>query len=131
VGGKEMTTEELEIWRKLNECKAVKKVKGLLELGDVVCFRNKIGRVSEMQVNHNVANKREYVTVHVNLIGWIEEQYLTWLPPLYDPIRPERSLWGMSAGIREEWSVMQAGIFIASERPDLFLAEMIIEQEGK
>jgi len=107
-----MTTDELKTWQALNECEAVKKVFGGWEVGDRFAFGKEIQTVTDESLNQH---RRQAV----------------WIPPLYDPIRPERSLWGMSAGIREEWSVMQAGIFIASERPDLFLAEMIIEQEGE
>jgi len=108
-----MTTDEREIWRKLNECKAVKKVKGWWEIGD-----------------HYYSHRDSCVLVlndDDTDLG-IEDLFV---PPLFDPIRPERSLWGMSEKIREEWSVMQAGIFMHSDRPDLVLAEMIIEQEGR
>jgi len=123
-----MTNEELEIWRKLNECEAVGRVKGLLEFGDLVTFRNKIGRVSEMQVNHDVANKREYTMVHVNQIGWILEQYITWIPPLFNPICPERSLIGIYKSIT---GGIVKSITFTDNRPDLALARVIIEQEGK
>lgn len=114
----EMTKEEPEIWKRLNECEAVKKVFGCEWLyGDKYLDDGEIQTIDNESLRCCLSPPKAGGNI--------------WIPPLYDPIRPERSLWGMSAGIREEWSVMQAGIFIASERPDLFLAEMIIEQEGE
>lgn len=109
-----MTTDELKTWEALNKCECVKKVFCGLQPGDrYYCMMN------------------DDYGIQFDTMGACDVTCDIWVPPLYDPIRPERSLWGMSEEIREEWSIMKVGIFIASERPDLFLAEMIIEQEGK
>lgn len=123
-----MTTDELEIWRTLNECEVVKKVKGeYKEAGDYYIRRNRL-------------------ITSTGLGRW--EKGELWIPPLYDPIRPERSLIGIYRNVRTEYYKLQhpnsdakdvwrwveddlSNTMFRQDRPDLALAKAIIEQEGK
>jgi len=108
-----MNTDELKTWEALNECECVKKARG----------------------NHHETNDLFITSVDYNL-----RLLNTWVPLLYDPIRPERSLIGIVASIMlklypemSEESAYKETCLIAgkSTRPDLALANVIIEQEGK
>lgn len=109
-----MTTEELEIWKALNELKCVKKVKGHLDLGDNCLSRDSRG----CRIGQYVAAPNQ---VYDDL----------WIPPLYDPIRPDRSLWKIAANIRWDWSETTKLQFMITDRPDLALSKAILEQKEK
>ena len=105
----EMTTEELEIWKKLNELPEVKKVKGEWIKSDMVILRS-----------HTIIDR--LITVNGPEEGDI------WVPHLYDPIRPERSLWGMM-----DWDAPYTPPLVDGReeffiRPDLAIAKAIIER---
>lgn len=122
-----MTTYEPEIWKRLNECEAVKKVFGGWEVGDRFAFGKEIQTVTDESLNQH---RRQAV----------------WIPPLYDPIRPERSLIGIAMvkydvelHVNQGWVChlldKQSGAYLYggydTARPDLALARAIIEQEGE
>ena len=111
-----MTTDEPEIWKKLNECECVKKVFGDYWL------------VGDRCSNMFSASGEIYTVSQVTERNGINSY---WIPPLFDPIRPERSLWYLSGDIRWNWSGDQKLQFMLDARPDLALAKAIIEQEGK
>lgn len=108
-----MTTDELEIWRTLNECECVKEVFGKWVEGDLFY---------DPYNEHQIVGRWNWTAIGRNLI---------WIPLLYDPISPERSLWGMSEEIRDrKWSPGDCIIFASlTDRPDLALAKAIIEME--
>ena len=106
-----MNQDEPEIWTRLNECECVKNVFGSFISRD-------LGWNTELCA---------YVEVN-GIMGSHPE--ILWIPPLYDPIRPERSLWGIAGGTANmTWAKLVA--FVESDRPDLALARAIIEQEGR
>lgn len=116
-----MTTEELEIWKRLNECEAVKKVFVGWEVGDRFAFGEKIQIVTGDSLNQH---RRQAV----------------WIPPLFDQIRPERSLMGIAnrLGVNADrvdlfttGTTCRLDELRFANRPDLALAEAIIEQEEK
>ena len=102
-----MDNNELEIWKKLNECEAAKKAFDSWWLeGDVFLdpSNQQMGRWN-----------------------WTENgRKLIWIPPLYDPIRPERSLWMIAYNLGLYNLEVIASDFL---RPDLALAKAIIEME--
>lgn len=109
-----MTTAELEIWKRLNECECVKTVREQWVKGD------------------------RYISLFDGDFGLIENDGGIslgdpdiWIPHFYDHIRPERSLWGMAGDIRWNWSEQKKIEFVLSDRPDLAIAKAIIEQEEK
>lgn len=110
-----MTTNELEIWKRLNELPEVKKAFGEWVEGDWFIPSGGDG-TCEIGCCYNPC--------------YMEDSDI-WIPKLYDPIRPERSLWYLSGDIRWNWSVDQKLQFMLDARPDLALAKAIIEQEGK
>jgi hypothetical protein len=108
-----MTTNELEIWKKLNECECVNKVFGDYWL------------VGDRCSNMFSASGEIYTVSQVTERNGINSY---WIPPLYDPIRPERSLWMIAYNLGLYNLEVIASDFL---RPDLALAKAIIEQEGK
>ena len=121
-----MTTEELEIWKALSKCKCVRKVKGDWDYGDIYC--NHYGSFGHFPVAND--------TWDYSNDGW---KSAIWIPPLYDPIRPERSLIEIVKKLANDPSLpiyKQAALeqnldfCLDSDRPDLALARAIIEQEG-
>ena len=113
-----MDNEELEIWRALNKLPEVKEVFGEWDYGDTYC--NCHGFLGHFPVANG--------TWDYTNDGW---KFAIWIPPIYDPIRPERSLWHLSGDIRWHWSVSERLQFTFDARPDLALAKAILEQEGK
>jgi hypothetical protein len=127
-----MTTEELKIWKRLNKLKCVEKAKGNLRMGDNCLSRYDRG----FEIAQYVAASNQ---IYDNI----------WIPPLYNPIRPERSLIGIARGIvslrknpwlpsDKQWVCeildSQSGVRdsqLFADRPDLALAQAIIEQEAK
>ena len=112
-----MTTDELEIWKRLKDCECVHPGYWLPLNGDRYIWIDADGNP------------------HVK-IYYIRKEEINgsciWIPPLYDPIRPERSLWGMSEDIRHRWgSQFEEACFLNTARPDLALAKAIIEMEEK
>ena len=130
-----MTTEELKIWKRLNECESVKKVFGVnylpLRIGDFYCCPRKTG----------ISRVEDIYTVPKNAI---------WIPPLYDPIRPERSLIGMVESLGYTINLYQNLMLLPAhrwvcellkdcikinvvclDRPDLALAQAIILNDGE
>lgn len=111
-----MNQEELKIWTRLNECEYVKKVKGHYWLVGDRCV-NLFSQVNDIYtIGHSIS---------------VDDLDSIWIPPLYDPIRPERSLWYMSGDIRWNWPEQEKLGFMIDACPDLALARAIIEQEGK
>jgi tRNA G26 N,N-dimethylase Trm1 len=111
-----MTTDELEIWKELNECEGVKQAFECWHEHD-----NYLDVVGDEEDEYTLCNICDCYT-HYDPI---------WIPPLHDSVRPERSLWEMSRKIREDASWEDAYRFSISDRPDIVLAKAIIEQEGK
>lgn len=149
-----MTTEELEIWKRLNECECVKRVFGWWEIGDLLWddYGEEFGYVIGKQETEFTGGRIE-ITARVEYFSGLQsnirrdsiEKYF--IPPLYDPIRPDRSLIGMVKGIvilrhtpwlKENCWVCEildplSGVKdqeVNAHRPDLALAKAIIEQEG-
>lgn len=115
-----MKTDELEIWKRLNECECVKKAFDVSQHLDRFCWQSPDGRI------------HTYFTVAE---GCEKGSADVWLPHLYDPIRPERSLIGIYRAIHPDYGSKANHDFLAAvmyaDRPDLALARAIIEQEGK
>ena len=113
-----MDNEELEIWKALNELPEVKAVFGAWGYGDFYTLYGSIYQIDETDTDYN----KHKITMEGKEI---------WIPPLFDPVRPERSLWYLSGDIRWLWSVSERLQFTLDARPDLALARAILEQEGK
>jgi len=107
-----MNLKELKIWTRLNECEYVKKVKGHYWLVGDRCV-NLFSQANDIYtIGHSIS---------------VDDLDSIWIPPLYDPINPERSLIGIYSSFfprEKEW-------ILPCNRPDLYLVEAIIEQEGK
>lgn len=125
-----MTTEELEVWKRLNECECVKKAIDVWYVGDH--YLRQHGGILEM-------------CTAVRSNSMMKDSDL-WVPPLHDPICPERSLIGIAMvkydvelHVNQGWVChlmdKQSGERLYggydTDRPDLALARAIIEQEGK
>ena len=110
-------TSELEIWKALSKCKCVRKVKGDWDYGDIYC--NHYGSFGHFPVAND--------TWDYSNDGW---KSAIWVPPLYDPICPERSLIGIAKSLKlhenRKYDLKQ---LYYQDRPDLALAQAIIEQE--
>lgn len=108
-------TDEPEIWKKLNECECVKKVFGDYWL------------VGDRCSNMFSASGEIYTVSQVTERNGINSY---WIPPLFDPIRPERSLMGIAKSVKlhenRKYDLKQ---LYYQDRPDLALAQAIIEQE--
>ena len=104
-----MDADELEIWRALNELPEVKAVFGQWYIGDI-CIIDKKGTLHTMQYNNP------------------KDTHSIWVPPIFDPIRPERSLWMIAYNLGLYNLEVIASDFL---RPDLALAKAIIEMEGE
>lgn len=73
-----------------------REVMGPIQFGDRIHYRGKVGPVTDKQVNQG-GNGREYIIINAGF-GWIEEQYLDFIPSVCDDSSEEaykRSLWGM------------------------------------
>ncbi|MEN6621447.1 MAG: hypothetical protein ABFD50_07870 [Smithella sp.] len=120
-----MTTDELEIWKRLNECECVQKAFDVSQHLDRFCWQSPDGRI------------HTYFTVAEGCGKGFAD---IWVPPLYDPIRPERSLIGMIDTNQWHVELFSSSILylrryeddlVIKDRPDLALAKAIIELEGK
>ena len=114
-----MTTEELEIWKRFNELECVKKAFGEWIGGDMFTIPDE----ATLRMYH-FQDHCEGCDYEVNNFGVIR------IIPLYDPIRPERSLWYISGDIRWNWAENDKLQFMLDAHPDLALAQAIIEKEG-
>lgn len=122
-----MTTSELEIWKALNELPKVKAVFG------EGYQRYDLFWCEELEGERYYCDC-EYCNKSC-------EFDRTWVIPLYDSIRPERSLWGIfkkmvleiNAGWEvKDWADSHIGrVAGSSDRPDLALARAILEQKEK
>ena len=127
-----MTTEH-EIWKRLNKLECVKKVFGAWRYGDFYTLYGSIYQIDEDDTDYNK---------HKTTMGKDE----VWIPPLYDPVRPERSLIEIlytilvnkhDDGWRDikhlyGWAREEIGRIVGlSDRPDLALAKVILEQKEK
>lgn len=123
-----MRTDELEIWKRLNECECVRPDYWLPLNGDRYIWIDADGNP---RVKNYYIGKEE---INGSCI---------WIPPLYDPIRPERSLIGIAKGtVQLRMNPFLFGKWVCdiynedgvrssqtvSDRPDLALAKAIIEQ---
>ena len=113
-----MDNEELEIWKALNELPEVKKVFGAWRYGDFYTLYGSIYQIDEDDTDYDK---------HKIIIGKDE----VWISPLFDPVRPERSLWYLSREIRGNWTPSDKILFAIRKRPDLALAKAILEQKEK
>lgn len=104
-----MTPSELEIWKALNELPEVKKVFGQWYIGDI-CIIDKKGTLHTMQYNNS------------------KDTHSIWVPPIFDPIRPERSLRGLFLEIVNDSVRWHSCMVLKDARPDLALAKAIIER---
>jgi len=136
-----MTTEELKIWKRLNECEAVKKAKVGWMIGDGVFFNETYGFIDQI--------KETDYGIYIYCKWYDEEgsgtrdtpdfvdEHFIWVISLFDPIRTERSLIGIYIDIMLRKRFSKKSIeralkrIITLDRPDLALAKAIIEQEGK
>ena len=112
-----MDNEELEVWKRLNACECVKKVFVRWHEGD----RYTYNEFSLIMSKNEHDNTPQYPLLAI------------WIPPLYDPIRPERSLIGI---LRDNYPNTSMQYKMLSDcmtfpRPDLALARVIIAQERK
>ena len=117
-----MTTDELKtpnewrisLWTRLNECE---------------CVQNVFGYGEKRDLFYDVVDGK-YVQGQTILT----DEYL-WIPSLFDPIRPERSLIGIYRSICPDYGSKKNYDFLAAvmyaTQPDLALAKAIIEQDGK
>lgn len=125
-----MDNNELEIWRALNELPEVKKVFGEWDFGDRYVSKGDGGILCEVWNPERMSDE-------------------DFVPPLYDSIRPERSLIGIMFSQIEADAIKKNGSSeiteltmhalktlglrraITADRPDLAIARAIIEMEGK
>lgn len=125
-----MTPEELEVWKELNDLDVVKKVRGEHWMDGDLYITYQTRKIKRMDCGMVIDDCDPDV----------------WLPLLFDPIRPERSLMGIASTQYDvEMHYNMGFVFhlcdkITGEymfggydgnRPDLALAKAIIEQEGK
>lgn len=108
-----MTTEEPKIWEALNELPEVKAVWKEWESGDFYIS-------GEMKNPYILKSSLPYILFN--------QESLIWVPPLFHPIRPERSLWGI-ADKMNVWADLYSTC--NNGRPDLALAKAILAGKEK
>ena len=121
-----MTPNELEVWKELNELEVVKTAFDPCQPGDRFCYEYH-GKI------------HTYITAAEG--GGMDGDHY-WIPQLFDPIRPERSLIGLasqqgSVDVHYNDWMMKWVTHITpddeyeqwtADRPDLALAKAIIER---